>query len=154
MKRCFNVSKGDTISFSCFLRPLECKLWILRAIHLMKISLGRIRPNCFFERPECRKCVLMAFRHHESSLQQHHLSRTLRCSEGILFVLWRIRQLKISLKRLPISRFFWCPGCRKWVCLAFLPVYKWVPVTTAWPFLRLGDGEMASDLEVSNEYIE
>jgi hypothetical protein len=76
-------------------RP-EARLLVLRAISLFETSLPLLRPNRFLEYPECRKCLLIAFRHHETLLHQHHQSLILRCSESRLWALWFIRIIKTS----------------------------------------------------------
>jgi hypothetical protein len=103
---------------SRFLRCPE-RLWVLRPIRLLKISPSRLRPNRFFECPECRKCFRIPYRHHETSLHWYHQRRILRRSKGKLWVLRIIRLLETSLKRLHPSRFFRCWGCRKWVHMDF-----------------------------------
>jgi hypothetical protein len=76
---------------SRFLRRPKGRLWVFRAIRLLKTSLPRIRTNHFFECPVCWKCVRIAFRHHEASLHRHNQSRILWFSEAILWVHWAIR---------------------------------------------------------------
>jgi hypothetical protein len=79
----------------------------------------RVCPNRFFNCPQCRNCVRMAFTHHETLLYQHHQSRILMRSERTLWVFSSIRLLKTSLKRLHPYRFFFrCLKCRKYIRMA------------------------------------
>jgi hypothetical protein len=68
-----------------FLRRPEGRLWILKAIRLLKTSLKHLRPSRFFRCPGCRKWVRMALRNLETTL--HHLQQSyLRLPEGRLWV--------------------------------------------------------------------
>jgi hypothetical protein len=53
-----------------FFRCPEDRLWILRAIRLLKILHKRLRPSRFSRNSECRKWVGMAFRHLQKSLHR------------------------------------------------------------------------------------
>jgi uncharacterized protein YlaI len=98
----------------------RCRLWVLRAIRLLKTTLHRLRPKRLFECPECRKCVQISFRHHETSFHGQHQSRFLIRSQGRLWVLSAFRLLQTSLKQLRPIRFFPCPECIQCVRMAFL----------------------------------
>jgi hypothetical protein len=83
---------------SRFLRPTEGRLWIPRAIRLLKTSLKRIRSSRF-RCPGWWKRVRMAFRNFETSLHRLHNIT--------------------SLKRFRPSLFIRSSGCRKWFRMAF-----------------------------------
>jgi hypothetical protein len=73
---------------SRLLRQSEGRLWVHRAICLLKTSLPLLRTNRFLECPVYRKSVRIAFRHHVTSLHRHHQShfkmfrRQIMCSLG------------------------------------------------------------------------
>jgi hypothetical protein len=103
---------------SRILRRSQGRLWVLRAIGLLKTSLKQIRQNRFFQYPECRKCVRMDFLQNETSIHVLPESRIFIRPQNI-GVLRVILLLKTSLKRLHLSRFFRCSGCRNLVRMAF-----------------------------------
>jgi hypothetical protein len=106
-----------------FLIIPEGRLWVVSPFRSHK-TFPRFRPNYLFECSECRKCVLMAFRHHETSFHRHQQSRIFRRPHGRFSVTRPIRVLKISLKQLHSSRFIRCSGCREWVHMAFRHLEK------------------------------
>jgi hypothetical protein len=110
---------------SCILRRSNCRLWDLRAVCLLKTSLKRLHPSRFLPWPGCRKWVRMALRHLQTTLRWLQNRRFLRRPEGRFRVPSALR-LHASLNRLRPSSFltcnvysFRCPGCRKWVGMAF-----------------------------------
>jgi hypothetical protein len=104
---------------SRFLRRPEDRLWLLWAIRLLKTSLKRLHQSHLFRCWGCRKCVRMAYRHHESSLHRHHEIRTLILSEIRIRIFRPIRLFKTSLRRFHPIRFFRFPRKRKSVRMAY-----------------------------------
>jgi hypothetical protein len=90
-----------------FIRLPESRLWVLRAIYLLKSTLNKHRPSRFFINPGFRKWL--AFGHFETMSHRLLQNRFLRRPEGSLWILRRIRVHKTSLKWLR-SFVFSCPG--------------------------------------------
>jgi hypothetical protein len=118
----FDTLKHHFIDFNkvvfFFLRS-EGRLWVLRAIRLLRTSLKRLHPSHIFRFPWCRKWVRLTHRHLETSLHRLRQRRFLRRPEGRLWVLRSIHLLKTTRKRLRHSRFYRSKGCRKCVLMAF-----------------------------------
>jgi hypothetical protein len=84
----------------------------------------------------------MAFRHHETSLTRLHHSCFVRRSEARLWILRVIRLIKTSLKKLRPSWIFRCPGCRKWVLMAFGHHESWLYRLHVRSFLKRSEGRL------------
>jgi hypothetical protein len=100
---------------SHFTHP-ESRLWFLRVILLLETSLPRLRPSHFFFWPRKKKISSHILSTTSNSLHRLHQSRILRLPEGRLWVLRAICLFETLLRP---SRIFWCPGCSKWVRMAF-----------------------------------
>jgi hypothetical protein len=111
------------------LRRSEWRLWVFKAIRILKTSIEPIYRSSFFWCPGCRKRVGLAVPQIKILLQRLHKSRFLKRPEGRLCVLRTFRLLKTSLKQIRPSCYFRWPGCKKMISNGLLTRRNFVSST-------------------------
>jgi hypothetical protein len=109
----WNIASSN--SPKSFLRRSDTRLWVARTIHLLQISLKRIRLIRCFQCPRCRKRIPMVFRRLVTSQRQLEKSRFCDVQKADYELWGPFAYIKLQLSNFVKVVLFDDRKCRIWV---------------------------------------